>query len=65
MEWDFSEALDTTVDEVFEGYRKAASEDPGEQERSEGDVEEAISKAGRVVKPSTNSHTWPTRRWNP
>ena len=49
VEWDFSEALDTTVDEVFEGYRKAASEDPGEQERSEGDVEEAISKAGRVV----------------
>src|SRR5690554_3277316 len=45
----YCEALDTTVDEVFEGYRKAASEDPGEQERSEGDVEDAIRKAGRVV----------------
>jgi len=49
IDWDFSDALNISTAQVFEGYRQAASEDPGEQERSEGDIEAAMEKAGRVV----------------
>jgi len=49
VDWDFSDALSTSTEQVFEGYRQAANDDPGEQERSDGDIEEAIKSAGRVV----------------
>ena len=49
IDWDFSDALSTSTEQVFEGYRQAANDDPGEQERSEGDIEEAIESADRVI----------------
>ncbi|HLV77075.1 MAG TPA: molybdopterin cofactor-binding domain-containing protein, partial [Marinobacter sp.] len=49
VEWDFSEALDTNTEAVFEGYRQAASKDPGVKERSEGNVDKAADRAKRVV----------------
>ncbi|MDP4548746.1 molybdopterin cofactor-binding domain-containing protein [Marinobacter sp. MDS2] len=49
IEWDFSEAIDLDNDQVFEGYREAASEDSGAQERSDGDFEDAVESASRVV----------------
>ncbi|MDK9559682.1 xanthine dehydrogenase family protein molybdopterin-binding subunit [Marinobacter sp. M216] len=49
VEWDFSEALALSTTEVFETYRKAADEDPGESERSEGDFDEAVKSAPTVL----------------
>ncbi|PSF14899.1 xanthine dehydrogenase family protein molybdopterin-binding subunit [Marinobacter shengliensis] len=49
VEWDFSEALDTDTEAVFEGYRKAASENSGVKERSEGNVDKAADRAKQVV----------------
>jgi isoquinoline 1-oxidoreductase/isoquinoline 1-oxidoreductase beta subunit len=49
VEWDFSEALDTSTEAVFEGYRQAASKDPGAKERSDGNVDRAAARAKQVV----------------
>ncbi|MAO13390.1 xanthine dehydrogenase family protein molybdopterin-binding subunit [Marinobacter sp.] len=49
VEWDFSDALDTNTEAVFESYRQAASKDPGVKERSEGNVEKAAERAKQVV----------------
>lgn len=49
VDWDLSEALDTSTEQVFEGYRQAASKDPGVNERSEGNVGRAAAQAGKVV----------------
>lgn len=49
VEWDFSDALDTNTEAVFDSYRQAASKDPGVKERSEGNVEKAAERAKQVV----------------
>ncbi|AMQ87829.1 xanthine dehydrogenase family protein molybdopterin-binding subunit [Marinobacter sp. LQ44] len=49
VEWDFSGALDTNTEAVFDSYRQAASKDPGVKERSEGNVEKAAERAKQVV----------------
>ncbi len=49
IEWDFSEALSVSTDDVFESYRTAADEDPGESERSEGSFDGAVEVAERVL----------------
>ncbi|MFP3978859.1 molybdopterin cofactor-binding domain-containing protein [Marinobacter sp. KMM 10035] len=48
VEWDNSDAFSLSTSEVFDSYRKAADEDRGKSERSEGDYEGAVKKAGRV-----------------
>lgn len=52
VEWDNSEALNLSTDEVFSSYHKAANEDPGERERSEGDYERAVGSADQVIEAS-------------
>ena len=47
-EWDNADALSLSTDEVFASYRKAADEDRGESERSEGDYDAAVGRAGKV-----------------
>ncbi len=49
VSWDFSDALSLSTSDVFEGYRKAADEDPGESERSEGDFDDASNAASTVL----------------
>jgi len=49
IEWDFSEALSVSTEDVFESYRTAADEDAGESERSEGSFERAVEGAERVL----------------
>lgn len=49
VEWDFSDALAVSTADVFESYRTAADEDPGESERSEGSFERAVEGAERVL----------------
>ncbi|SFN11531.1 xanthine dehydrogenase family protein molybdopterin-binding subunit [Marinobacter pelagius] len=49
VQWNFSEAIDLSTPEVFETYRKAADEDAGESERSEGDTESVLANADKVV----------------
>ncbi|MCG7200034.1 xanthine dehydrogenase family protein molybdopterin-binding subunit [Marinobacter pelagius] len=49
VRWDFSEALGLSTQEVFETYRKAADENAGESERSEGDADRALETSERVV----------------
>ncbi|MGM0571917.1 MAG: molybdopterin cofactor-binding domain-containing protein [Pseudomonadota bacterium] len=49
IEWDNSEALGVSNDQVFASYHKAADEDPGESERSEGDYDDAVESAEQVV----------------
>lgn len=46
VEWDNTDALSLSTDEVFASYRRAADDDPGESERSEGDYESAARKVG-------------------
>jgi len=48
VEWDNEAALSLSTHEVFASYRKAADEDRGESERSEGDYEDSLEKAERV-----------------
>lgn len=52
IEWDNDGALDVSSDQVFSSYHKAADEDPGEGERSEGDFDNAQQGAERVVEAS-------------
>ncbi len=52
LEWDNSDALSLSNDEVFSSYQKAADEDPGESERSEGDYGNAVEGAERLVDAS-------------
>ncbi|KPQ01189.1 xanthine dehydrogenase family protein molybdopterin-binding subunit [Marinobacter sp. HL-58] len=52
VDWDNSEALDVSTDQVFASYHKAADEDPGESERSEGDYRRAVDNAGQVIEAS-------------
>jgi isoquinoline 1-oxidoreductase/isoquinoline 1-oxidoreductase beta subunit len=52
IEWDNSEALAVSTDQVFASYHKAADEDPGESERSEGDYGNAVESAEQVVEAS-------------
>ena len=52
IEWDNDGALDVSSDQVFSSYHKAADEDPGESERSEGDYDDAQQGAERVVEAS-------------
>ncbi|WP_417517569.1 molybdopterin cofactor-binding domain-containing protein [Marinobacter sp.] len=47
-EWNNADAVSLSTDEVFVSYRNAADEDRGESERSEGDYEAAVGKAGKV-----------------
>ncbi|MDO3721835.1 xanthine dehydrogenase family protein molybdopterin-binding subunit [Marinobacter sp. chi1] len=49
VEWDFSDAFSMSTDQVFDSYRKAADDDDGGSERSEGDFEEAADAASRMV----------------
>lgn len=49
VDWDYSEALSLSTDEVFASYREAADTDPGESERSEGDFNDAVEAATDVV----------------
>lgn len=49
VQWDFSGALGLSTPEVFETYRKAADEDAGESERSEGDTDSVLANADKVV----------------
>ncbi|MBZ2169855.1 xanthine dehydrogenase family protein molybdopterin-binding subunit [Marinobacter sp. F4216] len=49
VEWDFSDAFSMSTDQVFDSYRKAADDDDGRSERSEGDFEEAADAASRAV----------------
>ncbi len=52
IEWDDSEALALSSDDVFSSYHKAADEDRGESERSEGDFDSAAENAERLVEAS-------------
>lgn len=52
IEWDNSGALGLSSEEVFSSYHKAADEDPGESERSEGDFNGAVDAAERVLEAS-------------
>lgn len=52
IEWDNSDALSLSNDQVFSSYHKAADEDPGESERSEGDYGDAVESAERLVDAS-------------
>lgn len=52
IEWDNSDALALSNDQVFSSYHKAADEDPGESERSEGDYGRAAESAERLVEAS-------------
>lgn len=45
-EWDNADALALSTDEVFASYRRAADEDRGESERSEGNYEAAVRETG-------------------
>ncbi|WP_144821488.1 xanthine dehydrogenase family protein molybdopterin-binding subunit [Marinobacter piscensis] len=47
-EWDNEDALSVSTDEVFASYRRAADDDPGDSERSEGDYEAAAGNAEKV-----------------
>lgn len=49
VSWDFSDALSLSTSDVFDGYRKAADEDSGESERSEGDFDDAAEAASTVL----------------
>ncbi|TNE82467.1 MAG: xanthine dehydrogenase family protein molybdopterin-binding subunit [Gammaproteobacteria bacterium] len=49
VDWDESEALSLSTADVFTGYREAADDDTGESERSEGDFDDALESASRVV----------------
>lgn len=53
-EWDNTDALSLSTEDVFASYRRAADDDRGESERSEGDYDSAVrdaesSEAGRVI----------------
>ncbi|MDI9246813.1 molybdopterin cofactor-binding domain-containing protein [Marinobacter sp. CHS3-4] len=52
VEWDNSEALSLSTEDVFASYHQAAEEDDGESERSEGDFEEAADTADSIVDAS-------------
>ncbi|MCL7945245.1 xanthine dehydrogenase family protein molybdopterin-binding subunit [Marinobacter sp. ATCH36] len=52
IEWDNSEALSVSNDQVFDSYHQAADEDPGESERREGDYNDAVERAERLVEAS-------------
>ncbi|MBL3558068.1 MULTISPECIES: xanthine dehydrogenase family protein molybdopterin-binding subunit [Marinobacter] len=52
IEWDNSDALSLSNDQVFSSYHKAADEDPGESERSEGAYGDAVESAERLVDAS-------------
>ncbi len=52
IEWDNSGALKVSSDDVFSSYHKAADEDPGESERSEGDFDDAVESAETVIEAS-------------
>ena len=49
VEWDFSEAVGLSNPDVFKHYRQAAGDDPGEDERVDGDPEAVLEKAGTLV----------------
>ena len=49
IDWDFSDAVSLSTKDVFDSYRSAADEDPGESERSEGSFASAVEEGDRVV----------------
>ena len=49
VDWDFSDAVSVSTDDVFDSYRTAADDDPGESERSEGSFASAVEMGDRVV----------------
>lgn len=49
VEWDNSDALAHSTDQVFASYRRAADDDSGESERSEGSFGRAAEAAERVL----------------
>lgn len=52
VEWDNTDALDLSTDDVFAHYHRAADEDAGERERNEGSFTGAAESAERVVEAS-------------
>ncbi|MGM0769484.1 MAG: molybdopterin cofactor-binding domain-containing protein [Pseudomonadota bacterium] len=52
VEWDNGDALDLSTGDVFAHYHRAADEDDGERERSDGSFSEAAENAERVVEAS-------------
>ena len=49
IDWDFSDAVSLSTGDVFDSYRAAADDDPGESERSEGSFASAMEEGDRVV----------------
>lgn len=49
VDWDYSEALGLSTADVFDSYSRAAKDEEGESERSEGDYGEAEASADQVV----------------
>lgn len=49
VEWDFAEAITLSNEDVFEHYRRATNDDPGEDERIEGDAEAVMANADVLV----------------
>ncbi|MBY6034923.1 molybdopterin-dependent oxidoreductase [Marinobacter daepoensis] len=49
VEWDFTDAIALSNEDVFEHYRRATNDDPGENERVEGDVEGVTANAEVLV----------------
>lgn len=52
IEWDNSDALTLSDDQVFASYHKAADEDRGESERSEGEYNDAVESADQLIEAS-------------
>lgn len=52
VEWDNTDALDLSTDDVFAHYHRAADEDAGERERNDGSFTGAAESAERVVEAS-------------
>jgi len=49
IDWDFSDAVSLSTGDVFDSYRAAADDDPGESERSEGSFASAMETGDRVI----------------
>lgn len=52
VEWNTEEALAVSGDAVMEHYHRAADDDPGEEERREGDFGAGVRSADRVIEAS-------------
>ncbi len=52
VEWNTEEALAVSGDAVMDHYHRAADDDPGEEERREGDFGAGVRSADRVIEAS-------------